>query len=123
MTDRELMQVVFDALDAANDFSKGKSVYAGIFDYEVKLLKERLAQPEPEPVAWHEPGAYGNVTVYEGWAKENGWLPLYTAPPQREFIGLTTKETLKLLEENIDKPFSLLVAVRDKLKEKNASNL
>ena len=35
------------------------------------------AQPEPEPVAWHEPGAYGNVTVYKDWAKENGWLPLY----------------------------------------------
>jgi len=34
-------------------------------------------QPEPEPVAWHEPGAYGNVTVYKKWAEENGWLPLY----------------------------------------------
>jgi hypothetical protein len=40
-------------------------------------LRARLAQPEPEPVAWHEPGAYGNVTVYKDWAKENGWLPLY----------------------------------------------
>jgi hypothetical protein len=36
-----------------------------------------VPQPEPEPVAWHEPGAYGNVTVHKDWAKENGWLPLY----------------------------------------------
>jgi hypothetical protein len=43
----------------------------------IKMLRTRLAQPEPEPVAWHEPGAYGNVTVYKDWAKENGWLPLY----------------------------------------------
>ena len=35
------------------------------------------ARPEPEPVAWHEPGAYGNVTLHKDWAKENGWLPLY----------------------------------------------
>jgi hypothetical protein len=44
----------------------------------VKMLRTRIAQPEPEPVAWHEPGAYGNVTVYKQWAEENGWLPLYS---------------------------------------------
>jgi hypothetical protein len=43
----------------------------------IELLQARLAQPEPEPVAWHEPGAYSNVTVYKQWAEENGWLPLY----------------------------------------------
>ncbi len=37
----------------------------------------QMPKPEPEPVAWHEPGAYGNVTVHKDWAKENGWLPLY----------------------------------------------
>jgi hypothetical protein len=30
-----------------------------------------------EPVAWHEPGAYGNVTTHKDWALANGWLPLY----------------------------------------------
>jgi hypothetical protein len=41
------------------------------------ILRTRLAQPEPEPVAWHEPGSYSNVTVYKKWAEENKWLPLY----------------------------------------------
>ena len=35
-------------------------------------------QAEQEPVAWHEPNAYGNVTTHKKWAEENGWLPLYT---------------------------------------------
>lgn len=39
--------------------------------------------------------------------------------PDLAWQELTEKEILQLLEENIDKPFSLLVAVRDKLKEKN----
>lgn len=42
-----------------------------------QALRDRLAQPEPEPVAWHEPGAYGNVTSHKDWALANGWEPLY----------------------------------------------
>ena len=29
------------------------------------------AQPVQEPVAWHEPNAYGNVTTHKKWAEEN----------------------------------------------------
>ena len=47
----------------------------------ITALREALAeQAEQEPVAWHEPGAYSNVTVYKNWANENGWIPLYTRP-------------------------------------------
>jgi hypothetical protein len=38
-------------------------------------LKDAVKQ---EPVAWHEPGSYSNVTVYKKWAEENKWLPLYS---------------------------------------------
>ena len=42
-------------------------------------IREALAEPvKQEPVAWHEPNAYGNVTTHKKWAEENGWLPLYT---------------------------------------------
>jgi len=42
-------------------------------------IREALAeQDKQEPVAWHEPNAYGNVTTHKKWAEENGWLPLYT---------------------------------------------
>ena len=38
-----------------------------------------LAQDPSEqaPVAWHEPGSYGNVTTHKDWALANGWEPLY----------------------------------------------
>jgi hypothetical protein len=39
--------------------------------------KPNYTTPEQEPVAWHEPGAYGNVTTHKDWALANGWEPLY----------------------------------------------
>jgi len=44
-----------------------------------------IATNDNGPVAWHEPGAYGNVTTHKDWALANGWLPLYAAP--REWLG------------------------------------
>jgi hypothetical protein len=50
---------------------------APFLDEAMEALRTTLAQPEPEPVAWHEPGAYGNVTTHKDWALANGWEPLY----------------------------------------------
>ena len=47
MTDRELMQMAIDALEQPSPI--------GGFDnqaYVAKALRDRLAQPEPEPVEW-----------------------------------------------------------------------
>ncbi len=125
MTDKELMQMAFKAMDSVNDFSSN-SIYAGIFDWEVKILRDRLAQPnefnpdwdamaviveeqqrmakriaeleaqlEQEPVAWvaYENGEKHGIDFYEDEIAE---LPvgtlLYTAPPQREWVGLTDEE-------------------------------
>jgi hypothetical protein len=40
--------------------------------------------------------------------------------PKREWVGLTKEETLELFEKYHDRPFSLILATSDKLKEKNA---
>jgi hypothetical protein len=41
-------------------------------------LRQAIAKAQKqEPVAWHEPRAYGNVTTHKDWALANGWLPLY----------------------------------------------
>ena len=85
-------------------------------------MENELAQHEPEPVAWHEPGAYSNVTVFESWANENGWLPLYTAPPQREWVGLTREELAEIAEFHFHGALSgreFYDDVEAKLKEKN----
>ena len=72
----------------------------GLEDTEVAIkeaLREALAQPEQEPVAWHEPGSFGNVTTHKKWALENGWEPLYTAPPKKEWFGLTDEEIKEIV--------------------------
>jgi hypothetical protein len=44
----------------------------------INTSQEReTAKCKHEPVAWHEPGAYGNVTTHKDWALANGWEPLY----------------------------------------------
>ena len=103
----------------------------GIKDGKTHFTKA-LAEPEQEPVAWHEPGAYGNVTTHKDWALANGWEPLYTAPPKREWVGLTDEEIedewqslmAKYIEE-VDSSywgrcdFEFARAIEAKLKEKN----
>ena len=126
MTDRELMQQALDLLDDINQCSlppTGIPLPAEI-DHVMEALRARLAQPEQEPVAWHDPEAYGNVTVYEKWANENGWLPLYTAPPQREWQGLTDEEILEEYRQSYGDDGNLTDvyfahAIEAKLKEKN----
>jgi len=46
-------------------------------------------QPEPEPVAWIS----HNAGLYHGKPDESlNPLPLYTAPPKKEWVGLTDEE-------------------------------
>ena len=88
----------------------------------------KLVEPEPEPVAWKRPV----YMVEDGW-DEFGFtdssgddVPLYAAPPQREWQGLTDEE----LREVVGMPSSYsdwnpvvvykwLHAIEAKLKEKN----
>ena len=49
MTDRELMQMALDALDLAHP-RFGAATYN--HNKAIKSLRERLAQPEPEPIKW-----------------------------------------------------------------------
>jgi hypothetical protein len=75
-----------------------------------------------EPVAWHEPDSYGNVTTYKEWALAHGWKPLYIAP--REWVGLTDEEIKDIREDFTynDEDFNEFGFAKDieaKLKEKN----
>ena len=47
-----------------------------------------IAQPEQEPVAWMDKdGDVLSASIVDGTGLRN--IPLYTAPPKREWVGLT----------------------------------
>jgi hypothetical protein len=103
-----------------------------------ETLRTRLAQPEPEPVAFIN--KFGQVfnpaegQCYIRWkmrdklSAEEVPMPLYTAPPQREWQGLTDEEIGAVIADcNItllnycseDKQTEYARAIEAKLKEKN----
>ena len=115
-----------------------------------EALRAALAQPEPwvktysggkpnytQPIE-QEPFEYWNAV--EGWVKidevrqhfdtagcgtiyKTGGedrVPLYTAPPQREWVGLTDEEARELCVANVPYVVDMVRALEAKLKEKNA---
>jgi hypothetical protein len=129
MTDRELMQQALDAmLNFPNDISD--EMFKAM-----KVLKARLAQTEPEPVfAFRRKGLNDFCTCSEHRYNELAQKPnvfevkkFYTAPPQREWQGLTENEIKHLWYEacqtNLELTSQLIVHlarnIEAKLKEKN----
>ena len=87
---------------------------------------DETAKRKHEPVAWHEPGAYGNVTTHKDWALANGWEPLYAAPPKREWVGLTDEEIMEAWKQIFEPGHTIYaiakqmaMTIEAKLKEKN----
>jgi hypothetical protein len=100
----------------ANDFGSYTAEQIGdLFWVEPK--------PEPEPVAWMNESDMGR-TDWKVWAhgKPTATIPLYTAPPQREWQGLTDEEIMSLLPGAVRLPpgwSDTVQAIEAKLKEKN----
>jgi hypothetical protein len=126
MNHKEVMQMALDALEThAKQYPhmvKGYTVDA------VQALRAALAQPEPKPVAWTTDLEFDYDTEIIP-AKEKGRLgtstndiPLYTAPPQREWQGLTDEEAGGIMEDlnaygtRLDE---YAKAIEAKIKEKN----
>jgi hypothetical protein len=147
MTDRELMQQALDALQEyvgvvvsvndPNDWTPKVADAGEPARKAIEALRARLAQPEPEPVAWLYDfyGPDDPTEIIKDWTasslaevKRCGGVnlrPLYTAPPQREWKGLTEYEVgfLTVFDELYDVEAPLLANfirhIEAKLKEKN----
>ena len=85
-------------------------------------------QPEPEPVAWmHNFIDYVITKNRPTDITRNAgrWTPLYTAPPAKEWVGLTDEEVAEMHHEikvkgmGAYKTEDLYRAIEAKLKEKN----
>ena len=102
--------------------------YAKECEAEVKRLRQALKQPEQEPVAWMY-SVKGKTQIdfkrYPDDELVDNCIvtPLYTAPPKRQWVGLTDEEISEVL---INSPASEHIrsnlfarAIETKLKEKN----
>ena len=117
MTDRELMKMARRALELRCNDADGNEV--DLVTPAIKALRDRLAQPEPEPVAWAHPEwlTYRRAPAPDVYYK-NRWIPLYTAPPKREWVGLTEVDIYDAMDNEDE--FEFARAIEAKLKEKNA---
>jgi hypothetical protein len=129
---KEALKLALEALEVANScvdgyyIPKGKTHLPEI-ELAITAIKEALAQPEQEPVAWRyrwsvEDGHWvWNYATYIERQKDDRCEPLYTTPPQREWVGLTEAEQTRLFtdwdEDEGWGPF--IEAIEAKLKEKN----
>jgi len=134
---REEAQQVLDVLKDINKLSVGVNAIflPAEIDEVMETLRAKLSEPEiqlgityeeanqPEPVAIVQQEAFGRGQVL--WATPASQVqdgtPLYTAPPQREWVGLTDDE-LEFYTEELGQGElgrGVLRAVVDFLKEKN----
>jgi len=125
--DREAMQMALEALES------DPISHAGIVSRKQAIAALRQAlETEQEPVAWITNGGKGELWWHRSSKfDEEGNLigpnpddiPLYTAPPQREWVGLTDQEINSVCYKRdwtapwTDTTFAR--AIEAKLKEKN----
>ena len=84
----------------------------------IEALRQALAQPEQEPVGWLNANEGVDAYAFTWRKKETHDIPLYTAPPKREWVGLTDDDKREFAAAQYGWE-DLLAAADAKLKEKN----
>ena len=119
MTEREALKLAMGALEKyAHDF--------GSSDLSVKAMyvaRNALAQPEQEPVAWITQGGKGWLRWHKSYDDNKDSIPLYTTPPQRTWVGLTSEEIGEIYRVGWANNMELARAIEQKLKEKNVGTI
>ena len=128
-TDRELMQQALEALEQSETtvpyegFGMAHREAERKHQASITALRERLAQPEQEPVA--SVGSLNEFSAMElvrrGFALTD---PLYTAPQRREWVGLTDDQVSAIADQHSVEGFELDImafarSIEAKLKERN----
>jgi hypothetical protein len=117
MTLRKAAEMALEALETLDCGDTYKTHNAA------SALRQALAQPEQEPIGWADRFEF-DKEGHDFWCNRqkpaSGGVPLYTAPPKREWVGLTDEEVDALLGKlslgAVDEDVRTIEA---KLKEKN----
>ena len=123
---REAMQMALEALEDANDVARMEFGDEDYYSEAINALRQALAT-EQEPVGWYDSiSGEMDFTFYRPARKPSSpsaeWIPVYAAPPKREWVGLTDEEIAQGLKESWVTEQAWQSAVwwaEAKLKEKN----
>ena len=91
---REAMQMALEALEDANDVARMEFSDEDYYSEAINALRQALEEKQ-EPVAWISDSPTKGNGQQLHWTKSEAWrwssniTPLYTAPPKREWVGLT----------------------------------
>ena len=117
MTKDEALKMALEAIEYVHDTGDTQTFDMCYAKPALAAIKEALAQPEQEPVAWADHGVVN-------WIADKQFKHaslLYTTPPQRTWVGLTNKEFAEILCDDRwqGRPELMMLQVQAKLKEKN----
>jgi len=132
---REAMQMALDALESLQAWPETPENFNRF--RAIEALRARLAQPdvpetafgETEPVAWMH-NFIDDVIIKNRptdiTCNAGRWTALYTAPPQREWQGLTDEEYEAMAEQYVTNCYfdtlKYAKAIEAKLKDNNYDN-
>ena len=135
MTKDEALKMALEALNDLSAWNDGEvgghmdePYSAEVARRTITAIKEALEQPKQEPLAWISTGPASMIHwTSDKPAYGDDWVPLYTTPPQREFVGLTKEEIAEFdtwhdnREEEVGwcNPSEIVAYIEAKLKEKN----
>ena len=115
------------AITAIKEHLEEKALQA-LHDENERLGLYKDAYAEQEPLAWISTGPASMIHwTADKPAYGDDWVPLYTTPPQREFVGLTKEEIAEFdtwhdnREEEVGwcNPSEIVAYIEAKLKQKN----
>jgi hypothetical protein len=131
--DREAIEEAIEVLEDASAEMLTETGNENYYGEAITALRQAL-ETEQEPVAWISDSPTKGNGKQLHWTKSEAWrwssniTPLYTAPPKREWVGLTDEEIqdLSYLSQKIDEGnaawfdrWGFARAIEAKLKEKN----
>ena len=134
MTDRELLQQALDVLLQSETDPYAQFELSELENKAIEAIKARLAQPEPEPVAWMNEDVLridniikAPIQVCRRKQDEHYNIPLYTSPTKKKWVCMTDDEVRFIVRGNTDvwcenpetDPYGVAEMVEAKLKEKN----
>ena len=135
MTKDEALKLALEALNDLSAWNDGEvggrmdePYSAEVARRTITAIKKALEQPKQEPLAWISTGPASMIHwTADKPAYGDDWVPLYTIPPQRTWVGLTKEEIAEFdtwhdnREEEVGwcNPSEIVAYIEAKLKEKN----